>query len=90
MVGSGGYTLYTYDPDGRTGQSQCSGPCAAVWPPYAADAGATASGDFSVTVRADGIHQWSYRARPLYRYAGDSTPGTHAGDGINGVWHTVH
>ena len=34
LAGSEGRTLYSYDPDGTSGHSDCDGPCAAVWPPY--------------------------------------------------------
>lgn len=85
-----GQTLYTYDPDGSTGKSECSGPCAAVWPPYAADAGAAANADFSVLTRADGTPQWVCRGHPLYLFAGDAKPGDKDGDGVNGSWHVVH
>ena len=90
LVGSTGHTLYTYDPDGSAGASQCNGSCAALWPPYAADPGARARGDYRVITRVDGSRQWAYRGHPLYLYAGDGKPGDTAGNGINGVWHVVH
>ena len=90
LVSASGQTLYTYDPDGSSGKSACSGSCAAVWPPYAADAGAAANADFSVIVRGDGTPQWVYRGHPLYLFAGDARPGDKDGDGVNGHWHVVH
>lgn len=84
-----GMTLYTYDRDPATGGSACAGPCALLWPPYLADAGARAQGDFSLIRRDDGLQQWAWKGRPLYRYAGDSKPGSAAGDRINGVWHVA-
>ena len=91
LISASGQTLYTYDPDGSTGKSTCSGPCAAVWPPYAADAGgAAANADFSVLARADGTPQWVYRGHPLYLFAGDAKAGDKDGDGVNGQWHVVH
>lgn len=89
LSGSGGYTLYTYDPDGASGTSRCIAACADVWPPYVADDGATPSGDFSLTTRSDGKRQWVYRQRPLYLFAGDAAPGDHDGDGVNGSWHVI-
>lgn len=89
LVGSGGRTLYSYDPDGTSGISHCDGPCAAVWPPYPADAGAMANGGYSVAKRADGSSQWLYHGRPLYLFAGDAKPGDRDGDGVNGNWHVV-
>lgn len=90
LVGGAGDTLYSYDPDGVSGVSQCSGSCATVWPPYLADVGTQPAANFSVTTRSDGSHQWVYQGRPLYLFAGDSKPGDHAGDGVNGSWHVVH
>ena len=90
LVSDHGLTLYSYDPDGRSGQSQCSGPCAALWPPYTAAADAKAAGDFSVIARADHSRQWAWQGRPLYRYAGDPKPDDIHGEGLNGIWHTVH
>jgi predicted lipoprotein with Yx(FWY)xxD motif len=89
LTGARGLTLYTFDTDGADGHSQCTGPCASVWPPYTADAGAAASGDFSVIARADHSLQWAFRRHPLYRYAGDAKPGDQHGDGINGTWHVA-
>jgi Uncharacterized protein conserved in bacteria len=90
LVDFTGHTLYTYDSDGASGRSQCNGPCAALWPPYLADAADRPNGDFSLTTRVDGGHQWVYQAHPLYLYAGDSRPGDKNGDGVNGTWHVVH
>ena len=90
LISASGQTLYTYDPDGSSGKSACSGSCAAVWPPYAADAGAAVNADFSVLTRADGTPQWVYRGHPLYLFAGDAKPGDKDGDGVNGSWHVVH
>jgi len=84
-----GMTLYTYAPDGTSGTSHCTGPCAAVWPPYSADPGARAAGGFGLVTRTDHTLQWSYGGRPLYRYAADTAPGMTKGDGVNGVWHVA-
>lgn len=89
LVASTEYTLYTYDPDGRTAISHCSGSCAAVWPPYIAAADAKAAGDFTLAMRADGQRQWVYKRQPLYLFAGDASPGDSDGDGVNGSWHVV-
>ncbi|GGY16425.1 hypothetical protein GCM10008098_04620 [Rhodanobacter panaciterrae] len=89
LVDEAGHTLYRYDPDGASGASRCDGACAAAWPPYAIDRGIKASGDYSTTVRADGVRQWVYRGHPLYLFAGDDKPGDRDGDGVNGSWHVV-
>ena len=89
VTSAAGMTHYTYDRDPVSGGSACIGPCAVLWPPYLAAAGAQAQGDFSLTRRADGRLQLAWKGRPLYLYAGDSKPGSSAGDRINGVWHVA-
>ncbi len=89
VTSAAGMTLYTYDRDPATGGSACSGPCTVLWPPYLAAAGAAPPAGFSLIKRADGRLQWAWKGRPLYRYAGDSKPGSAAGDRINGVWHVA-
>lgn len=89
LVGARGLTLYTFDADDHAGRSQCIGPCARIWPPYAAAAGAHSGNDFSVIARPDHTLQWAFKGQPLYRYAGDTRPGDHLGDGINGTWHVA-
>lgn len=89
VVDGQGRTLYVYDADTVPGHSACVGPCASVWPPYAAAGAAQAQGDFGLIAREQG-RQWSWHGHPLYRYAGDSKPGDTLGDGINGNWHVAH
>ncbi|MFG6485432.1 hypothetical protein ACG04R_02040 [Roseateles sp. BYS78W] len=87
LVGANGMTLYTFDKDtAGSGKSVCNGPCATNWPPLAAAAGASASGDWTVITRDDGSRQWAYKGRPLYFWAKDQKPGDRTGDGFNKVW----
>ncbi len=87
LVGSNGMTLYTFDRDtAGSGKSVCNGPCAQNWPPLAASAADSGSGDWSVIVRDDGSRQWAYKGKPLYFWAKDQKPGDRTGDGFNGVW----
>lgn len=87
FVGANGMTLYTFDKDtAGAGKSVCNGPCATNWPPLAAAAGDTASGDWSVITRDDGSRQWAYKGKPLYFWAKDQKPGDRSGDGFNKVW----
>jgi len=81
-----GMTLYTFDRD-SAGQSNCDGECATRWPPFAAEAGASAEGDWTVITRSDGTTMWAYKGKPLYTYAGDTKAGDATGDGVGGVWH---
>jgi predicted lipoprotein with Yx(FWY)xxD motif len=78
-----GMTLYVYQKD-TSGQSACSGPCATNWPPLAAAADATPSGDWTIVTRADGTRQWAHLGRPLYTFVKDTKPGERAGEGAGG------
>lgn len=80
-----GMTLYTYDKD-TGGVSNCTGTCAANWPPYTS--GATAESklptDVSVITRADGSKQLAWKGMPLYYFASDASAGQITGDGVGG------
>lgn len=86
LVDGKGMSLYTFDID-KGGKSACNGPCAALWPPLAAAAGSSASGDWTVVSRDDGSLQWGYKGHPLYKFSKDAKPGDVAGDGFKDVWH---
>ncbi|MBC2768340.1 COG4315 family predicted lipoprotein [Pusillimonas minor] len=87
LTGSNGMTLYTFDKDvAGTGKSVCNGPCAVNWPPLVAEAGASASGDYTIITRDDGAKQWAYKGKPLYFWVKDKSPGDKTGEGVNGVW----
>ena len=75
-------TLYVWAGD-SAGMSNCTGNCAAAWPPFMAAAGATASGSFTIITRSDGSKQWAYKNAPLYNFSGDSAAGQANGDGSN-------
>jgi predicted lipoprotein with Yx(FWY)xxD motif len=96
LVDSRGRTLYLFKKDTGT-QSQCSGACAAAWPPVRAAAkptagsGVTAS-KLGTSARSDGAPQVTYNGHPLYLYAGDQNPGDTNGQGITGfgaAWYVV-
>jgi predicted lipoprotein with Yx(FWY)xxD motif len=68
--------LYLFTKDGR-GPSECSGECAAEWPPLLTKgvprAGKGARAALLGTVkRSDGALQVTYDGRPLYHYVDDS------------------
>ena len=87
FVGPNGMTLYTFDRDAMgSGKSVCNGPCATNWPPLMAQAGDTATGDWSIVVRDDGTRQWAFRGKPVYYWVKDTRPGDRTGDGVNNVW----
>ncbi len=86
LVDGKGMSLYAFDKD-EGGKSACNGPCAAIWPPLPATAGASAAGDWTVLTRGDGSAQWAYKGHPLYTFAKDAKPGDANGDGFKNVWH---
>ncbi|TWG83463.1 putative lipoprotein with Yx(FWY)xxD motif [Cupriavidus gilardii J11] len=85
-----GLTLYTFDRDtAGSGKSVCNGQCAVNWPPLLAQPGTSATGNYTIITRDDGMRQWAYRGKPLYRFARDAKPGDRTGDNVNNVWHVA-
>jgi len=82
-------TLYIFDKD-EPGVSNCYEQCAINWPPYFAEDGAMAEGEFGLVERNDGKMMWAYDGMPLYYWKDDVSPGDTTGDGVGGVWHVVH
>lgn len=69
-----GFTLYVTDRDTQPGRSSCYGACAEQWPPVRASAEETPFGDWTLIAREDGLPQWAYKGRPLYRYRWEAKP----------------
>ncbi|MBU6321604.1 MAG: hypothetical protein KGI78_02230 [Patescibacteria group bacterium] len=95
LIGYNGMTLYTYAKD-AAGVSNCTGQCAANWPPYVVTSTDNLVGEspldsakIGTLRRADGSTQVTYGGKPLYFYAGDSASGDTAGEGVGGVWHVA-
>jgi len=96
LVDRAGMTLYRYTPD-SPGISNCTGQCAAVWPPLAVPSGTTAiTGSQGVSAsalgtitRPDGTIQVTYQGKPLYTFSGDAKPGDVKGQGLDGTWFVV-
>ncbi|MFE7711582.1 SCO0930 family lipoprotein [Streptomyces sp. NPDC057486] len=86
-----GFTLYRFDKDtAKPPASNCTGDCAASWPPVLAD-GAKAGrgmdpGLLGSVKRADGTKQLTLAGWPLYRYAEDTAPRQTRGQGVGGTW----
>ena len=91
LVGPDGRTLYIFTQD-TDGTSTCTDDCAALWPPFEVEAGATVeagegvSGELAIIERDDGTSQVTYEGMPLYFYAPDAEPGDATGEGIGDVW----
>jgi predicted lipoprotein with Yx(FWY)xxD motif len=88
LTDNNGKTLYIFKKD-SAGQSNCNGPCAKAWPPFAVADASKANAQFKVITRQDGSQQWAFNGQPLYYYVGDSAPGEMAGEGSGGVWYVV-
>ncbi|MFH8368194.1 hypothetical protein [Streptomyces sp. NPDC018031] len=82
-----GRTLYLFEAD-TGGKSNCTGACAAAWPPLLTtgrpDAGDGADADLlGTTTRDGGATQVTYDEHPLYHFVGDREPGDTAGQGLD-------
>jgi predicted lipoprotein with Yx(FWY)xxD motif len=88
LTDADGRTLYTFDKDAG-GKSNCTGGCAAAWPPFFAQDPPKDNGAFTQIMREDGRMQWARDGKPLYFFAGDGRPGDAKGDGTGNVWHVV-
>jgi len=86
LVDANGLTLYTYDKDTKPGKSECYGVCTASWMPAEAGAIVRPVGDFTIMTRTDGLRQWAYKGKPLYRYSGDTLVNDTNGFEISPEW----
>lgn len=90
LTSADGLTLYTFTQD-TAGKSNCSGSCAATWPPLTTTAASApkvegAPGEFTLLTREDGTKQVAYNGKPLYRYGPDKAPGDANGQAVGDVW----
>ena len=87
LTSTKGFTLYTFAPDTST-KSACNGACAASWPPVKPSG--TVKSPYATIKRSSGSTQLTFHGRPLYTFAGDTSPGQANGNGVNafgGLWH---
>ena len=87
LTNGSGRAVYLFVKDAAN-KSECSGACAAAWPPVPSSGTVTASGsavsaDLGSITRSDGSKQVTYDGHPLYYFAGDSGAGTTNGQGLN-------
>jgi predicted lipoprotein with Yx(FWY)xxD motif len=72
-----GLPLYSYKGKSVAG----AGPKPGVeWIPFAAPQAAVPVGDFTILARGNGIYQWAYQGKPLYRFANDLDYGDASGE----------
>jgi predicted lipoprotein with Yx(FWY)xxD motif len=94
LTGPDGHTLYLLTTE-KDGSIQCTGSCAAIWPPLLVTGSSTPSaasgttGAVGTVARPGGGTQVTYDGHPLYYYASDSASGQANGQGIDGVWFAV-
>jgi len=93
LTNATGFTLYSFAPD-TPSRSNCSGTCAAYWPPVTGTpaAGPGVTGTLGTIKRSDGATQATYDGHPLYTYIADTAPGQAHGNNLNlngGLWHEV-
>jgi len=93
LTDAGGLTLYWFAPDTST-SSECTGSCAAYWPPVsgAPTAGPGVTGRLGTIKRPGGGLQATYDGHPLYTYIGDSGPGQANGNQLDlngGFWYDI-
>ncbi|HEV3061317.1 MAG TPA: hypothetical protein VGY48_23920 [Vicinamibacterales bacterium] len=79
---SKGMTLYS-----RSTAAACSGACLDSWVPLPAPQTAAPIGDWTIVARTDGIAQWAYQGRPVYRSVKD-LKATDA-NGADDEWHAI-
>ena len=100
LTDSTGRALYMFPPDARQ-QVTCTGPCAGTWPPMTIATGATPKAGPGVSQKLlgtlpdpnTGARVTTYNGFPLYRYAGDTTPGTANGQALfldGGPWYLLN
>lgn len=80
-------TLYTFDGDAPE-QSRCIDGCIQRWPPLDARLDAKPEGEFTIVTRANGMRQWAYRGKPLYRHV-DGKRFSDCGGNLLPSWHVV-
>ncbi|MDA8262414.1 MAG: hypothetical protein M0Z47_06245 [Actinomycetota bacterium] len=91
---SSGETLYMFTADSPTA-SKCSASCTGIWPPVGANhvvAGAGVQSNLIGSISRGSGTQLTYDGHPLYTYAGDTSAGAVAGEGINsygGLWYVL-
>ena len=90
-----GMTLY-YESTDVSGKIQCSGPCAATWPPLLAPSGASTlpavfavPGKFTVVTNPDQKSQITYNGWPLFAFSKDTKASDQTGEGVAGRWHVA-
>jgi predicted lipoprotein with Yx(FWY)xxD motif len=94
VVDGNGYPLYRYDRDtARPPQSNCLDDCWSSWPPVVDTSDIRLEGLDQALIgsvtRPDSTRQVTIGGWPVYRHAGDTTPGEAAGHGADNLWYAI-
>jgi predicted lipoprotein with Yx(FWY)xxD motif len=96
VADAGGFTLYRFDKDtAKPPTTTCVDACATKWPPVTVDPKGKLGlegieqADVGMVQRPDGTAQLTLGGWPVYRFAGDTTPGATGGQGVGGTWFAV-
>ena len=93
-----GDTVYAFAKDAKN-KSNCTGACAASWPPVLLAKGQTKADGVGVAasrlgsiMRANGTHQVTYEGIPLYTFVGDKKAGEVNGNitAFGGAWWSMN
>ncbi|GAB2644357.1 hypothetical protein ABI214_12105 [Prescottella soli] len=95
VVDVNGMTVYAYDRDQPgTNASACDSACLQMWPPVTSGTthpDVTGVGGVIGTIPGPlGGHQVTVNGMPLYLFAGDTRPGSLAGQGMDNLWWAVN
>ena len=83
-----GWSIYSYDGDGRN-KSNCADACLDGWAPVLAADYAHPVGEWTLFERAPGIRQWAFRSKPVYRHLNDRKLGALDGGDV-ARWHNLY
>ena len=83
FVNASQHAVYVFSGDTAPNQSNCTGSCAAAWPPVPPPSGSLPS-PWAAFKRGDGTMQLSYKGKPLYTFVNDTSPLVANGNGVDG------
>ena len=88
VTNAAGYSLYAFDRDTAT-KTACTGTCEEKWVPVIAPELARMQGGWTTIERTNGVRQWVFRGKPVYRHAEDSYKGSLQGGDVPG-WQNIY
>ena len=88
IVDAQNMTIYAYNGSADKDALLCKYgiPCKDQFVPVVAPQLAEAAGDWSIALRKDGIHQWVFKGKSLYKFTGDLVPFDVLGKAVDARW----